>query len=158
MSDLPAHVALLAPVPLEHLISGAKTCTKEGKVVFGSRAFDALAKLRDLADGAPCDVLIYASDAKAGGPPKVTWRARYERFVEAKIGRHPEGMKYRPASTGQYHGDNQGHWYIFWEVTDLRPLDKDQQIEISKLKSVDQKGKFAKTFIPIGPIVVEAPD
>jgi len=156
MAEDVAHVALLAPVPLEHLISGAEVCAKEGKVAFGSRAFEAFAKLESLADGAVCEVLIYASDAKSSGPPKVTWRARYEGFVEAKVGRHPAGMKFRPPTTAQYHGDNEGHWFIFWEVSNLRQLSASEQIEISKLKSEGAKGNLAKTFIPIGPIVIEA--
>lgn len=156
MNQLTAHVALLAPVPLEHLISGADVCAKEGKVAFGSRAFEAFAKLQHEANGAPCDVLIYASDAKASGPPTVLWRTRYQGFVEAKAGRHPAGMQFRPPTTAQYHGDNQGHWYIFWEVSDLRPLTPAERIDISKLKSFAQKGKLAKTFVPLGPLVVEA--
>lgn len=156
MADLPAHVALLAPVPLKHLISGAMTCEKEGKVAFGSRAFEALAKLRDLADNADCDVWIYASEDTAHGVPKVTWKARYLRFVEAKAGRHPDGMRFRPVSTGDNPGDNQGHWFIFWEVADLRKLEPQEQIAISKLKGVDKKSTFASGFVPRGPIVIEA--
>ena len=156
MTDLPAHVALLAPVPLEHLISGAGVCAKERKVAFGSRAFEPFAKLRDLADGAPCDVLIYASDAHLPGPPKVTWKARYVRFVEAKAGGHPDGMKFRPPTTVNHNADNHGHWFIFWEVSDLQQLPTSEQVEIAKLKSIENKGKLAKSFIPRGPIVIEA--
>ena len=156
MADLPAHVALLAPVPLEHLRSGSVVCAKEGKVAFGSRSFDAFAKLRDLADGAACDVLIYASDARLPGPPKVTWMARYVRFVEAKAGRHPDGMKFRPPTTESYSADNHGHWYIFWEVSNLRELPPAEYKAVSSLKSIDGKGKLAETYIPRGPIVVEA--
>lgn len=158
MTVLSTHVALLAPVPLEHLQSAVDVCAKEGKVAFGSRAFEALDRLRTEAGDAPCDVLIYASDGKASGPPKVTWRARYERFVEAKVGRHPEGMKYRPPTTANYSGDNHGHWYIFWEVSDLWELSDSDQIEISKLNAISSKKKLAKTFIPIGPIIVQAFD
>ncbi|MEG3153473.1 hypothetical protein [Sphingomonas sp. RB1R13] len=158
MSQLPAHVAMLAPVPLEHLLSGRETSAKVGKVAFGSRAFEALHKLTELADGAPCDVLIYASDAHLPGPPKVTWRARFERWVEAKAGGHPAGMKYRPHTTSQHKADNHGHWFVFWEVTDLRELPPAEHILISDLKGVDKRSKLAKTFIPLGPIVVEAAD
>ena len=158
MSELSAHVALLAPVPLEHLLSGRETCDKQGKVAFGSRAFDALHKLTELADGASCDVVIYASDAHLPGPPKATWRARFVRWVEAKAGGHPEEMKYRPPTTAQYQGDNHGHWFVFWEVSDLRELPSAQHILISNLKAVGKKSKLAKNFIPLGPVVVEAAD
>jgi hypothetical protein len=156
--ELPAHVALLAPVPLEHLQSGRETCQTQGKVAFGSRAFEALHKLTELADGAPADVLIYASDAHQPGPPNVTWRARFVRWVEAKAGAHPQGMQYRPPTTAHYSGDNYGHWYVFWEVSDLRELPPDEHILISELKAVDKNGKLAKNFIPLGPTVVEAAD
>ena len=33
-------VALLAPVPLEHLIDGLSVCDQQGKVAFGSRAWE----------------------------------------------------------------------------------------------------------------------
>jgi hypothetical protein len=33
-------VALLAPVPLEHLIDGVAVCDQQGKVAFGSRAWE----------------------------------------------------------------------------------------------------------------------
>ena len=156
MSELPAHVALLAPVPLEHLVSGRETCHQEGKVAFGSRAFDALHKLTEEAKGAACEVLIYASDAHLSGQPRVTWRAQFLKWVEAKAGGHPEGKKYRPKTTFDYPGDNYGHWYLFWEVSDLRELAPDEQVLISDLKPLDQKAKLAKNFIPRGPIVVEA--
>lgn len=32
-----ASVALLAPIPLEHLTDSVEVCTREGKVAFGSR-------------------------------------------------------------------------------------------------------------------------
>ena len=41
-------VALLAPIPLEHLSDGVEVCTREGKVAFGSQAWEALAKFEDL--------------------------------------------------------------------------------------------------------------
>ena len=41
-------VALLAPIPLEHLSDGVEVCTREGKVAFGSQAWETLTKFEDL--------------------------------------------------------------------------------------------------------------
>jgi hypothetical protein len=43
--DCADHIALLAPVPKEHLDDGMKTAMMNGKVSFGSRASDVLLKL-----------------------------------------------------------------------------------------------------------------
>lgn len=54
-------VALLAPVPLEFLIEGIAVCDRQGKVAFGSRAWEIFRKLDELRNGQPVDVYIYAS-------------------------------------------------------------------------------------------------
>lgn len=56
-----AHIALLAPVPLEHLLDGETTARTEGKVAFGSRKWDTFRQLDALREGMPVDVYIYAS-------------------------------------------------------------------------------------------------
>ena len=58
-----ASVALLAPVPEEHLISGQSCCEENGRVAFGSRDFEVFRNLDDQCAGAPCHVLIYPSSA-----------------------------------------------------------------------------------------------
>jgi hypothetical protein len=151
MSELPAHVALLAPVPLQHLHSGVATCQQEGKVAFGSNAFDALHKLTEDAQGAPCDVFFYASDACTPGPPKVTWKGRYLRWVHAKAGRYPNGEKYRPATT-----ESDTKWALFWEVSDLRELPAPEHIPVGNLEAIGKSSKLPPHFVPIGPLVVKA--
>ena len=42
-------VALLAPIPREHLTDGVEVCTREAKVAFGRPAWEALGKFEDLA-------------------------------------------------------------------------------------------------------------
>jgi hypothetical protein len=56
-------VALLAPVPEEHLLSGQETLRESGKVAFGSKNWELFNTLRELLKGDECDVLTYASEA-----------------------------------------------------------------------------------------------
>lgn len=147
-------IALLAPVPLEHLLEGLKTCAMHGKVAFGTRAFDPFAKIRD-AHAEGCDVFIYASHASGSGTPKATWKARYLGFVEAKNGAHPSGMKFRPTSTIANSSDNKGHWFLFWEVADL--IRMDDPIEISALRGAGKASNYKVNYVPEGPIVIGSP-
>ncbi len=67
---------LLAPVPMDHLSDGIEVCRQEGKVAFGSRAWEVFRDLHaEAGPGAP--VLIYASHSDAPLGPVVSWRARY---------------------------------------------------------------------------------
>jgi hypothetical protein len=71
-------IALLAPVPEEHLLSALDTVEREGQVAFGSKSWELFDKLDSFLAGQDCDVLIYASDpSRPINPPTVTWVARY---------------------------------------------------------------------------------
>ena len=120
MRSAAAQIALLAPVPLEHLLDGQKTVEKEGRFAFGSQKWELFRQLDDLRKGMPVYVYSYASHADGRHDFDASWHARYVRHVESKMGAHPDGMKYRPASTGKYPSDNAGFWPIFWEVEDLQ--------------------------------------
>jgi hypothetical protein len=152
-------VALLAPVPEEHLLSGQSVCLNQGKVAFGSKNWELFYKLQGLVQPhGQCEVLIYVSDAgQPISPPTVTWRATYLGFVQSKGGAHPEGMKYRPPSTAKYVLDNQGSWAVFWEVADLTPLSKDQWIKIGQLRGFEKPAKYLTNYIPKGPSLVQEP-
>ncbi len=54
-------MALLAPVPHEHLVSGAEVCAREGKVAFGSMKWDLFRQLDAIASGEKVPVHLYAS-------------------------------------------------------------------------------------------------
>ena len=58
------NVALLAPVPEEHLLDGVNVIHVEGRVAFGSRAWEVFRELDALRKGDPVDVYIYASHAE----------------------------------------------------------------------------------------------
>jgi hypothetical protein len=150
-------ICLLAPVPEEHLVSGLEVCLKQGKVAFGTRAWETFFKLNELLKpDNECDVLIYASDsATAQNSPSVTWRAKYIGYTEAKGGAHKSGMTYRPPTTASYPSDNQGYWALFWEVSALEKLKPEALIPIGTLLGYDRPRKLLKNFIPHGPTIVE---
>lgn len=158
MGDAALHVALLAPVPLEHLLSGRSICDKEGRVAFGSRAWKVFRELDELRKGLTVDVYVYASHADC--PPHlevVTWGARYIGHVESHGGAHPEGMRFRPASTAEYGNDNEGYWAIFWEVESLHELLERERIRLSEFFGVKKGKPYKIDFIPEGPLLVQQP-
>ena len=101
-------IALLAPVPLEHLEDGMEVCQREGRVAFGSRAWEVFRKLDELRNGLPVDVYIYASHDPGIRRLVVSWSGIYVGHVESVNGAHPEGMRFRPPSTGKSEDDNRG--------------------------------------------------
>jgi hypothetical protein len=151
-----SNVALLAPVPLAHLTDGAAVANEKGKVAFGSRAWEVFRRLDGLRDGLPVEVWIYASHAHVGGPPKATWRARYIGHVETPTGAHPDGSKFRPPSTTEGGEDKAGHWGLFWEVEDLRELAPQEAMLVTRFQGFDRKSRYAKLFVPEGPLLVLA--
>jgi hypothetical protein len=151
-------VALLAPVPEEHLISGQAMCSEVGRVSFGSRDFEVFRKLDEQREGAPCQVLVYASwpNVPPVGFPRITWTATYLRTVDARSdGSPPKGI-FRPVSTKNYPGDKKGHWGVYWEVTDLQKCEGDQQLAISSLRGKNSAKNYLKTFHPERPMIIEA--
>lgn len=152
-----AHVALLAPVPLEHLIDGKKKSDIEGRVAFGSRVWELFTELDTLRKNMPVDVYIYASHGGGNRDFEVSWHARYVRHVNSEMGAHPDGMRYRPESTGKYPNDNSGHWAVFGEVEDLQKLPKEQHMSLAQFTGYGKKKAYGHAFPPEGPLLVEHP-
>jgi hypothetical protein len=147
-------IALLAPVPEEHLLSGLDTLRREGLVAFGSKSWELFNKLDSFLAGQDCDVLIYASDSSRPiNPPTATWAARYLRTSLAINGAHKDGMKYRPESTAKYSMDNKGNWVLFWEVDELRRLPTG--IKIGELRGYDKPHQYLRDFFPHGPTLIQ---
>lgn len=149
--------AILAPVPLEHLQSGADIARKTGFVAFGSRKWELFRQVDELRGGARVPVLIYPSHEDMAVKvsfivSSVGW---YIGCEESGSGRHSTGMSHRPPTTGQYGSDNQGHWAVFWHVRDLRELPPDQRLPISAIQTV--KGGWRKSAPPRGPELVAMP-
>ena len=152
-----AKIALLAPVPLEHLIDGRKVVEAHGKVAFGSQMFE-LFRLLDLErKGQAVDVYIYASHHERYPDGEIYWRARYIGHVESDLGAHPSGMKFRPASTGQHSSDNKGYWAVFWEVDALRAVPSSEWCDLAELTGYGKKKPYGQPFVPEGPLLVERP-
>ena len=112
-----SNIALLAPVPLEHLISALEVLEVEEKVAFGSLAFLVFHELDKQRKGLPVDVYIYASAREDNRDAALFWRATYVGFVPSSGGSHPSGMRFRPKSTEKYAIDNEGHWGLLSKVT-----------------------------------------
>ena len=64
-------------------------------------------------------------------------------------------MAFRPQSTGKHEKDQQGHWALFWEVTDPEQLPEERQLLVSRLRGYGKKQDYREDFIPRGPLVVE---
>ncbi len=115
-------VALLAPVPIEYLSTGADVCKKRGKVAFGSLAWELFRRLDTLRAGLKVRAYFYASHTGDIPRKEVSWQGLYIGYCDSVGGAHPDGKRYRPTAAAQHPDDNAGHWAVFWEVTDLQLL------------------------------------
>jgi hypothetical protein len=145
------NVALLVPVPLEFLLDGQRVGEREGKVAFGSRAWQVFRELEELRSGHPVDVYIYASHTDGPLVLDVTWHAEYMGHVDSIAGAHPAGMQYRPPSTGKYANDNEGHWAVFWEVQGLRQLPTPNRLRLADLAGFAKRNAYRPGFVREGP-------
>ncbi|MBW4576285.1 MAG: hypothetical protein KME08_13490 [Aphanothece sp. CMT-3BRIN-NPC111] len=145
-------LAILAPVPEEHLKSGKIICDREGKVAFGFSDKGFFDKVDSERQGAEVEVLIYASQTKQPIGLKVSWRAVYIGCVNALGGKHPEGDRFRPETTR-----SDSNWNAFCEVRDLRPLPN--PIEISTLRGYGKKPveTYSAKFVPRQPVCIKYP-
>lgn len=149
--------AILAPVPLEHLQSGAAIARATGFVAFGSRKWELFSKVDELRGDARVPVLIYPSDEDVPAKPSfiVSWAGWYVGCEESGSGKHSKGMTHRPPTTGQHTSDNQGHWAVFWHVSDVCVLPTGQRLPISAIQTV--KGGWRKAAAPRGPELIAMP-
>ena len=157
MRETASNVALLAPVPREHLEDGRLVCETEGRVAIGSRAWEVFRELDHLRHALPVDVYIYPSHSDPPSLLEVSWQAVYIGHVESDGGAHPHGMQFRPPSTAKYANDNEGYWAIFWEVTNLREVSQSARIRIANFTGYGKPKAYKRAFIPEGPLLVEHP-
>jgi hypothetical protein len=150
--------AILAPVPLEHLKTGLTTAAEHPFVAYGTMRWELLRKLDQMRGGAPVATLIYPSHEGEDAPSncRIGWFGWYVGHVDSKGGTHPDGMTYRPSSTGNYPADNKGHWAAFWHVAGLRRLPKHHELLIGKVQGF--KGGWRKDAPPRGPELITLPD
>lgn len=150
MGEPTADIALLTPVPAQHLESGMKVCTETGFVAFGTDSGMVLSEFRLAVDEAqPADILFYASESSRLGPAAATYRGRFAGYDGAVSGRAKrDWAKHRPPTT-----EHDGAWQSFYLVSDLRKLDA--PIVLTTLTKHGSAGKLSKTFIPLGPLIVD---
>ena len=156
MEESARHIALLAPVPLAHLLDGRDVCQREGRVAFGSRAWEVFRKLDAERLSSAVDVYIYASH-QTGRGHETSWSARYVGHCDSVGGAHPAGMRYRPPSTGMSPSDNEGHWAIFWEVEDLQEVGAEGRHALRSFTPFGKRRPYGRQFVPEGPLLVEHP-
>lgn len=164
-------LAILAPVPAEILADGFEVKNPEGLVAFGTGALTEqnsgawsfqFFSNRELEGGkGKVPVLIYGSSTDLSGPHPlhrpgyVTAVAIYEGYrIQKAAGKHPR-PDFRPKSALA------GDWAypIFWEVSKLRPLPRNEYIPLKKLKLAGTgKLKPHSGMPPRGPQLVVLPN
>lgn len=152
MDEPTADVALLTPVPYQHLRSGLAVCAETGRVTYGTDSGMALAEFAyAVGTDSTADILFYASETPISGFPKATYRARFVEYVGAKNGKAPgTAAAYRPPTTA-----DDGAWQSFYIISDLRELE--EPIELRTLTKRNSKSKLKSNFIPLGPLVIDTP-
>jgi hypothetical protein len=152
MAEPDADVALLTPVPEEHLCSGLAVCAERGAAAFGTDSGMVLSEFAHLASGSTADILFYASHSGTPGVPAATYRARFVKYVGAlSNGKAPPSCsEFRPPTTA-----TDGPWQSFYIVKDLRKLGR--PIPLSKLSKSKANAKLKANFIPLGPLIVATP-
>lgn len=148
-----ADISLLASVPLVHLVAGLETFAEAGRVAFSSHAFEVFNDLDAKRDHQQVTVYIYPSHSSHIGPPKVRWMANYVQQLQPAGGKHPEAMKYRPAST--HNNPAEAVNPVYWEVTDLRQLAPGEEIGMERFLGYGKTKAYLKMFKPQGPLRVE---
>lgn len=136
-------------MPEEHLLAALCVQEKQGRVAFGSEAWDRLAELQAMLGDESTEVYIYASMARLP-VTAATWRAIFIRYRHAiNNGTHPEGMRFRPATT------QNERWAAYWEVGGLERLSKDDRVPMDHFSALASGKRFQKHFVPRGPTLIE---
>jgi hypothetical protein len=145
-------IALLAPVPKEHLVSALTTMEKVNKVAFASRGSDVFITLDEKCKGKTVDVFIYESYGGGHYDPKVSWRARYLRFEGAVNGMHPN-PEFRPPSTASDTNDS----LLFWEVDSLEQIEEQNRAWVGTFIPYGKNKPYGNSFAPHGPLLIRHP-
>ena len=159
MAEKPLHhLAILAPVPLRHIISGEEIARTEGFVAYGTMKWELFEGLDATLKDSRIAVLLYPSKDELAPPGsyQVSWFGWYEGSVRSRGGAHPQKGLHRPPTTFDTPSDNEGHWALFWHVSGLRELPAEKRIPIGKLKL--SSGTTRKHNAPHGPELVEVPE
>lgn len=147
--------AILAPVPEIHLISGLETCEKEGKVAFGSDAWELFREVDEMRKGSEVEVFIYPSHLDSDKPllMSAAWHGIYVGQMLSRRGRYPGDKRFRPESTQS----DRPNWAIFWEMENLCELPATERIPIPSFVSASKKITGDRRSLPHGPMLVKYP-
>ncbi len=147
--------AIVAPVSEPQLISGVETCDLEGKVAFGSDAWELFREADEIRKGEEVEVFIYPSHPDSEKPliMSVVWQGIYLGHLPSRRGRYPGEKRFRPASAPL----DKSTWAVFWEVQNLRELPASEQIPITSFQNLNKKVSSDRRFLPHGPLLVESP-
>jgi hypothetical protein len=151
-------VGILAPVPAVHLKSALDTCAAAGRVAFGSDAWEVLQRAgKNYGEG--ISVLIYPTHHhgdpdRLSDPGYVNFRGVFHGITMAHGGKHPDPT-IRPRTTIEGRSSDTA-WAMFWEVSDLVHLSKEDRIAITDLTAERAHKPFVKGFVPLGPMLVKA--
>ncbi len=146
------NIALLAPVPLQHLLDAQLVIKTEGRVAFGSQRYDLFRQLDKERNGQPVDVYIYASHREGHPDGETFWRATYVGHVESHLGAYPGSMRFRPKSTA-----DDTAFAVFWEVETLKPVAASEWCQVSNLTGFERIRPYGQPFVPEGPILIQHP-
>ncbi len=150
-----SNLALLAPVPARHLQSSLEVCQREGKVAFGSNAFEVFSKLDIEHAGQPVPVYFYASheeDVKL----VISWQGIYTGYRNREGIPYSERNRFRPPTTYQPPQPDTDDWGIYWEVTDLAEIPEGSgHLPLSKIFAY--KSRKGINYIPRGPVLINNP-
>ena len=149
-NETAAHIALLAPVPLDILESALETGTPAGQIAFGTRDWSLFDKLDKSRAGMPVDAYIYASHPGGSFEGKATWHARYVRLEPERHKAKP----YRPtlaAQTDNWEGE------VYWMVERLRRMETNKHISVTDFIAFGHAKPYGKSLPPHRPLLVEHP-
>ena len=151
-------IGILTPVPVVHLKSALDTCAAVGRVAFGSNAWKLLQQADEkYGEGIP--VLMYPTHHhgdpdRLSDPGYVNFRGVFHGITMAHGGKHPDPT-IRPRTTIE-EATHDTAWAMFWEVSDLVHLTKEDRIAITDLTAEGGHKPFVKGFVPLGPMLVKA--
>lgn len=152
-------IGILAPVPATILRSAQVACDAQGRVAFGSKAWELFNKI-DTEYGQNIPVLIYPTP-NHGDPDRLcdpgfaTFRGNYLGTKLAQAGKHPD-PSVRPMVTVEG-PEIDTQWAFFWEVSNLVQVSKQDRVAITSLTAEGQKKPLTNKFVLKGPMLVKAP-
>lgn len=148
--DCTLPIGLLTPIGRMHLDAAASGDMTS--VVFGTNAWQVLAQFTQMAGpGAP--VLFYVAYDRAAR--EAAWKAAFVEYRDSRGGFPPrEWHQYREAVAAEEDkGLGPGYFAGYYLVEELAPLQPPTPLR--ELYSWTSKKRLAKSFLPIGPIIVE---